>query len=93
MDILSTNRKSPSINAESVPRGKSKANAFCYILALPFGIPRVIEAIKSPAVSGGSICIRSIHIRKYTALYTPVTIFFGTDLRLILTHYSLKTLV
>ena len=32
------------------------------------------------AVTGGVICIRSMHNRKYTGLHTPVRFFFEIDL-------------
>ena len=45
----------------------------------PFGIPRVMGAINPSAVTGGVICIRSMHNRKKTALHT-IRIVSGIDL-------------
>ena len=44
------------------------------------------------AITGGVICIRSIHNRKHTALHTPVRNFLDLG-RVILTHTWLKCLL
>ena len=64
-----------------------------FVLYNSFGIPLVIG---TSAVTGGRICIRSIHNRKYTTLHKPPPPpnLFGIDLSKVrLMQNSLKTFV